>query len=326
MSMFLLTQVDHYKRRLRRILYLRSALLLLVTPLLVTAGCPAEEPTAPITPRSPFDGAAAYQDLEKVVAFGPRISGSDALANLRAFLKAELAKEEIPVREHAFSATTPIGEVAMVSLIATIEGTEPGIIVLGNHYETKLFERFEFVGANDAGSSTAWMLEFARAIGKSREGRTVWLVWFDGEEAFEDWGPDDSLYGSRAFVAHLQDTGELSKVDAMVNVDMIGDCGLGISHDGGAPSWLNDAIWASASQLGYGAFFKTSSRTIEDDHIPFRQAGVPAIDIIDFSYGPLNSYWHSSQDTLENVCADSLQIVGDVIYHALPRIEAKLDE
>jgi Zn-dependent M28 family amino/carboxypeptidase len=115
----------------------------------------------------------------------------------------------------------------------------------------------------------------------------------------------------------------------MINVDMIGDCYLGIARDAGAPPGLENAIWIEAGVLGYSGHFLSYARGVEDDHIPFRMAGIPAIDLIDFEYGgsPLEHHanWHTANDTLDLVCAQSLQVVGDVLYHALPRVEELLN-
>ena len=278
---------------------------------------------------SPFDGERAMRDVERVVGYGPRPAGSAALAELREHIRGQLDEAGVGIREQAFTASTPIGDRDMVNVVGVVQGDEPGIIVLGNHYDTKYYEDIEFVGANDGGSTTAWMMEMARVLGPEREGRTVWLCFFDGEEAFEEWTDDDSLYGSREFVRELEATGEIGDIDVMINVDMIGDCVLTIQRDAGAPRWLSDLVWDKAEELGYGEYFLSSSHYILDDHIPFRRAGVPAMVIIDFMYGGTREthrrYWHTEEDTLDKVCARSLQAVGDVIYHALPDLEAQLD-
>ncbi|MBN2312096.1 MAG: M28 family peptidase [Candidatus Hydrogenedentes bacterium] len=279
---------------------------------------------------SPFDGARAWADLERVVAIGPRPSGSPELERLRGLIRAELEKAGLDVREQAFQADTPIGTVKMVNLWGVVEGSRPGVIILGNHYETKYFPDFTFVGANDAGSTTAWMLEMARTTGPRRKGRSLWLAFFDGEEAFnKEWSREDSLYGSRAFVEHLRARHELTDIHAMINVDMIGDRYLGIRRDTGAPAWLTMAIWNRARELGYGAHFLNGTLEVEDDHIPFRLAGIPAVDIIDFEYGgsPYDhkNTWHTPNDTIDKVCQESLQVVGDVIYHALADIDSQLN-
>lgn len=278
---------------------------------------------------SPFDGQRAYADLEKICALGPRPPGSPEAEGLRALIREELGKVGIPVKEYPFEAETPLGKRRMVNVVGTVQGSQSGVILLGNHYDTKYFPDFRFVGANDGGSTTAWMIEMARALGPRREGRSVWLVWFDGEEAFKDWTDTDSLYGSREFVRTLRLQGKLKTVDAMINVDMIGDKYLGIARDSGAPGWLSNIVWTTAASQGYSGHFLSQSNTVQDDHMPFRLAGVPALELIDFEYGGSrldhSNLWHTANDTIDHVSADSLQVVGDVIYDALPGIDTYLD-
>ena len=264
-----------------------------------------------------------------MVSIGPRPAGSADAERLRQFIRGELEQAGIESKTIAFDAVTPLGPRSMVNLIAIIKGTRAGTIALSNHYDTKVFDHFAFVGANDGGSTTAWMIEMARALGPTREGRSIWLIWFDGEEAFKEWSDTDSLYGSRDMVRHLRKTKELEDLKVLINIDMIGDCYLGVSRDPGAPAWLANAVWKSAAELGHERHFLTETRVIEDDHMPFRLAGVPCMNLIDFEYGgsPLEhgNTWHTANDTIERVCPASLQAVGDVIYHALPAIESVLD-
>ena len=283
-----------------------------------------------VASQSPFDQARAWRDLEFVVGLGPRPAGSEKAAALRQYLAREIRGIGLEVRQHTFEAKTPVGPKSMVNLITEIKGAREDVILLTNHYDTKQFDKFTFVGANDGGSTTAWMLEMARAL-KSRTGRgcTLWLAWLDGEESFGKWTADNSLYGSRALVAHLKEKGELSKIRAVINVDMIGDAYLCIHRDPDAPTWLLNPVWDTARRVGYMRHFGLSARKVEDDHIPFREAGIPALEIIDFSYGGSlvqhGQNWHTAQDTLDKVRAESLKAVGDVIYHSLSVIEAQLD-
>lgn len=278
---------------------------------------------------SPFDGQRAYATLKQIVAFGSRHSGSQGFEAQRALLKRELHQLGFKYEEQSFQASTPLGQIPMVNLVAYVEGSIPGAIILGNHYDTKYFPKFEFLGANDGGSTTAWMLEFARTVGPKRQGRSLWLCWFDGEEALVEWSDADSLYGSRAFVQGLRTGGLLREIHVMINVDMIGDCFLGVQRDTGAPPWLSRPVWQTAGRLGYGPHFLATGQRIEDDHIPFRNAGIPALELIDFSYGGSiadhHRNWHTPNDVISRVCPESLQAIGDVIYHALPEIEAALD-
>ena len=276
-----------------------------------------------------FNSARAFETLKKVVDLGPRPPGSPEAETLRQLIRGEVEAAGLEVRALPFEVDTPLGNKSMANLVAVVKGSEDGIIALSNHYDTKYFAEFRFVGANDGGSTTAWMIEMARALGPTRDGRTVWLIWFDGEEAFKEWSSTDSLYGSREMVRHLRKTKEFPDLDALINVDMIGDCYLGIFRDAGAPSWLSNAVWKAAAELGHGRHFLAESRIVEDDHMPFRLAGKPAMNLIDYEYGGSqldhSNTWHTANDTIERVCPASLQAVGDVIYHALPSIERVLD-
>ncbi len=278
---------------------------------------------------SPFDMDRAFADLKFITGLGPRPAGSEKAASMREYLRRELENAGLAVSEHAFDADTPLGVIKMVNLAAEVGGDRPGLILLTNHYDTKHFTDFEFVGANDGGSTTAWMLEMARALGPKRAGRTLRLVWFDGEESFGRWSETDGLYGSRAYAALLKEKGELQSVGAVVNVDMIGDRYLCVARDPDAPQWLKNAVWGTAQRLGYGRHFAAGGSGVQDDHIPFRREGIPALEVIDFSYGGTiaqhRANWHTANDTLDKVAPGSLKAVADVIYHALPVIDTQLD-
>ncbi len=276
------------------------------------------------------DGVRAYRDLEKIVAIGPRVAGTTGSAKTRAYIQAAVEDANLKAEFYSFKASTPYGARDMTNVVVTIPGTRPEVILLSGHYDTKYFPDFPFVGANDGGSSTALLLEMARVLGPQREGYTVWLCLFDGEEAFKEWSSSDSLYGSKALVKLLKERDELSRIKAMVNVDMIGDCDLKILKDPGAPLWLSETIWSTAEELGVSEHFDWIEQDLQDDHRPFRDEGIECINLIDFRYGGtqfehgLN--WHTSNDTLDKVCAESLQIVGDVLYRGLGTIEKKLIE
>jgi Zn-dependent M28 family amino/carboxypeptidase len=245
---------------------------------------------------------------------------------------AELRAAGWRVREQPFTATTPGGPVRMVNLIAEWPGRRPGVVAVGGHYDTKVFKSFRFVGANDGGSSTALLLELARSLGARYRTDppvyTRWLCLFDGEEAQVSWSPTDSLYGSRAMVAALRASGDLGRLRALVLVDMIGDRDLGIRREAGSTPWLTDLVWATARRLGKGAVFQDDRQPVEDDHAPFLDAGVAATLLIDFDYGGApgeNRFWHTAEDTLDKVSAESLATVGTVVTEALPAIDAELE-
>ena len=114
----------------------------------------------------------------------------------------------------------------------------------------------------------------------------------------------------------------------MINIDMIGDCDLGISKDRGAPSWMTDIVWETARERGYGDQFGPIVESIQDDHTPFRRAGIDALELIDYRYGGGRAQhrmnWHTVRDRMDLVCAKSLKIVGDVILSALGPLEEYL--
>jgi Zn-dependent M28 family amino/carboxypeptidase len=210
----------------------------------------------------------------------------------------------------------------MTNVIGVVRGRREDVIIVAGHYDTKYFAEFAFVGANDGGSSAALLLELATRLGRTRSEFTYWIAFFDGEEARRTWTATDSLYGSRHMVDDLRRTGRLSRIRAMILVDMIGDRDLNIRRETNSTGWLTDIVWASARRLGHGAHFLNDAIPVEDDHAPFLREGVPATLLIDFDYPP----WHTPDDTLAHVSARSLQIVGEVVLDALPAVEGALRE
>ena len=187
------------------------------------------------------------------------------------------------------------------------------------HYDTKLFENFRFVGANDGASSAALLLELARELRGRKHTLTYWLVFFDGEEAVREWTDTDSVYGSRHLVQKLSSAGELGRIQAMILVDMIGDSNLVIHREENSTSWLTDMVFAAAHRLGYAKYFLDTPTAVEDDHIPFVNAGVAAVDLIDFN--PDDGYWHTARDTVDHCSPLSLTIVGRVVLATLADLE-----
>jgi len=216
---------------------------------------------------------------------------------------------------------TPLGEVSMANVIATIPGKRPDRLAIASHYDTKLFREFRFVGANDGASSTAALLELGRVLKARQNEFTIELLFLDGEEArMTEWRGTDNTYGSRHYVQAAQKSGNLKTLKALVLLDMIGDRDLTIRRDSNSTPWLVDIIWNTAARLGHVGTFSNQLTTIEDDHIPFLRAGVVAVDLIDLD----NPTWHTPQDDLEHVSARSLQTVGDVVLAAVPEIEKHL--
>lgn len=276
---------------------------------------------------SEFEAGRAFDHLKKLVEVGPRPSGSPAIKKTQEYVSSELSSYGLKVVEDGFSGQTPRGPIPMKNIIGELTGNRPEVVLIAGHYDTKAMDGF--VGANDGGSSTAAVLEMARVLSKTRPEYTIWFTFFDGEEAVVDWSANDgtdNTYGSRHLASKLAADGTLSKISAVVLVDMIGDTDLDIKRDLVSTPWLVDLMWATSRNLGHGRFFLGNETAIEDDHVPFRERGIPAIDIIDFNYGPNNSYWHTRRDTLDKVSGESMKIVGDVILASLPELFKQIGE
>ena len=271
-----------------------------------------------------FDGARAFEDLKQQVGFGPRPAGSPALQRTRDYIKKQLVAAGLEPREQPFDAQTPAGTIHMVNIRATLPGQvqDRGRLVIGGHYDTKLSRDFPFVGASDAASSAAFLLELARALKGRVNPLPIELLFLDGEEAVNwDWDDKstDHTYGSRYYVQQAKQAGTTTDIKAFILVDMIGDRDLGIQRESYSTPWLTDAVWSAAKRLKRPEFLD-STTPIEDDHLEFLAADIPSVDIIDLD----DPAWHTANDTLDHVSARSLQAVGDVLLAALPAIEARL--
>jgi Zn-dependent M28 family amino/carboxypeptidase len=286
---------------------------LLLGLLVVLATAVAADPAGPA-----FDGAAALRHVERLVAIGPRPAGSPGGVRAREYITAELKRAGVQVRVEPFEADTPDGRVKMANVVGVVAGRRSDVIIIGGHYDTKVFPAFRFVGANDGGSSTALLLELARALAARPRELTHWIAFFDGEEARGAWTSTDSLYGSRRMAADLARRNQLPR--ALIVADMIGDRDLNIRREAASTPWLTDLVWDSARRLGQSTHFLPDARAVEDDHVPFMRVGVPATLLIDFDF----PWWHTAEDTLDKVSARSLQVVGDVLLDALPAIEERL--
>jgi glutaminyl-peptide cyclotransferase len=274
-----------------------------------------------------FDGGRAFEHVRQLVSIGPRTPGSPGIQQARRYIASQLEPAGIKVTEQVFEAQTPLGRIHMVNVIATLPGKTPEKLVIGGHYDTKVFKEFRFVGANDGGSSTAVLIELARSLAELPRTMTMDVVFFDGEEAFIDWYTDnDNTYGSRHYIEAARKAGSLDRVKGMVLVDMVGDRNLQIRREQASTPWMSDMIFQSAGRLGLGAFFRDEpAGLIEDDHIPFLKAGIPAVNIIHSSPpGGFPAYWHTAGDTLDKISARSMEAVGRVVLDSIPRIEARL--
>jgi hypothetical protein len=283
----------------------------------------AVAPSPQASPAPSFDSARAWEYLEKQVAFGPRPAGSAALTQTRQWIVAELKAIGIDPRQQMFSPKTPIGEIPMINIIGTIPGRRPERIILASHYDTKRTAKFRFVGASDAASSTAALIELARALKQRQNEYTIEVLFLDGEEAVNwDWKDPDNTYGSRYYVQAARQVNQLAGIKALILLDMIGAKNLVVERDGNSTPWLRDLVWGTAATLGHRRTFSSNLTQMEDDHLPFVEAGVPSVDIIDLNH--YARYWHTAKDDLDHVSEQSLKVVGDVVLASIPEIEKRL--
>jgi len=287
------------------------------------AAAPAETSVPESGPAPQIDSKRAFQYIKDIVAFGTRPMGSENHKKVENYITSHLKGDQ--VEDDTFTADTVEGKFPVRSIIAKYPGTKDGIIVILGHYDTNYpLRNTGFVGANDGGSSSAILLEFANHLrGKKRDGYSVWLVWTDGEEAVRQWSDTDSLYGTRHLAERWEKDGTLKKIKALLVMDMIGDADLNILRDTNSTPWLLDLMYAAAERGGVQSHFYGLTGAVEDDHMPFVKRGVPSLDVIDLDYGYNNVFHHSPQDTLDKLSPRSLEIVGNTTLEALRMIDRR---
>lgn len=277
----------------------------------------------PLGPELHIDPQRAMQYVKDIVAIGPRWPGSKGQQRMADYLRNKLKADHLT--EDAFEADTPAGKLPMRNFVARFQGAKDGIIVLGSHIDTNYpLRNTNYAGANDGASSTALLLAIADQLrGKKLEGYSVWLAFFDGEEAIENWTDTDSTYGSRHLAAKWQQDGTIPKIKAFLLADMIGDADLHIERDLNSTPWLEDLVLNAAQRLGYQSHFFARQGPVGDDHEAFAHMGAPVADLIDFDYGYNNSYWHTTEDTIDKLSPRSLQITGDVMLETIRLVNGK---
>jgi Zn-dependent M28 family amino/carboxypeptidase len=269
-----------------------------------------------------FNGAKALEYTRQFVAIGPRWPTSQGHVKAEEFLRNQFRHDQL--EEDVFTANTPIGAVPLRNFIVRFPGKKDGVIVLATHYETNYpLRNINFVGANDGGSTTGLLIAIAdqlraqTASGKKLDGYSVWLLFDDGEEAFQSWTDSDSTYGTKHLAARWGRDGTLGKIKAFILADMIGDKDLDIQRESQSTDWLVAVVRQAVKKFGYDRYFFKKDEAVSDDHLPFVRRGVPSIDIIDLDYGPNNSYHHTAQDTMDKISAKSLTIDGDVFMETI---------
>lgn len=261
-----------------------------------------------------FNGERAYADVAAQVSLGPRIPGTPAHQAAIDYFVDELTQadwevelQEVEVDGHLIR-----------NVIAKRGSGKGGWVIFGAHYDSRMAadqdsnpanHNTPIAGANDGASGAAVLLELARSLPKTLD-REIWLAFFDAEDQgnLPGW---NWILGSSALAASLSDT---NLPESVIIVDMIGDADLNIYMERNSDGEITRKIWETAAELGYAQQFIPELKfSMIDDHTPFLQRGIPAVDLIDFDY----PYWHTTQDTVDKVSAASLNIVGDTLYQWL---------
>jgi hypothetical protein len=289
-----------------------------------------QEAAEPVSPARPagldmdlFQGARALEETAQFVAIGPRVSGTDGAKRAADHIADRLRKLGIDPVIDEFKDKTPDGEKVFRNVLGEVKGTGDFWVVLLSHYDTKPAVT-NFVGANDSGSSTGLLLELARFLRNSvLNGPSILLAFVDGEECINEYGTHDGLHGSRQLARTFVRNMRVHKMVAVIVLDMIGDKDLNVELPRNGSPDLASLVFDSAREENVRLKFSLALTNVTDDHEPFLQTGIRAIDIIDFEYGSApgkNDYWHTAQDTMDKLSADSLRTVGRVVVRTLNKL------
>ncbi|MCM8541560.1 MAG: M28 family peptidase [Lentisphaeraceae bacterium] len=305
-----------------------SSLFLLLFICCTPENSQVQEKQMPLPSLSPIDGKRAMELVQKQLDFGPRHLNSDAAEKCASFIADFGRKLGYNVKVDIWSEGSGKNSRVFRNIICTKKGQGSQSVVCGSHYDTKILKEFpKFIGANDGASSTALMMHAMEQIAKSDQWQnhcTIHFVFFDGEEALVNYTDTDGLNGSIRYVRNMYMKGENTKCRAMILMDMIGDKDFKLTIPTNSTEDLIKMTQKIASEKGLSKYVSVmDSPHFHDDHKPFLQAGIPAIDLIDFEYGektPDNgggAFWHNDKDTIDKLSAESLEICGTLFKHLL---------
>ena len=291
---------------------------LLLACLLPMFGCQEEEKF--LIP--PFDGERAFAEVAALVEIGSRDAGTPGGRKAAEHLLRRLESFGITAEIDSFADMTPDGKKTMHNVVGRILGRTDRWIILGSHFDTMPgIENFQ--GANDSGSSTGILLELARMLAGQVPDKGIIFAFFDGEEGIAHYIPGDGLHGSRRMTSQLLQSGTHKKIEAMVLLDMVGDKDLNYTLPANSSRVLVNEVFTAAHAMGHRRRFSRTTGSITDDHVPFLEIGIPAIDIIDFRFGSepgLNDYWHTEADNMESISVESLGITGEITLQLLKQL------
>jgi len=281
-------------------------------------------------------GAAVLRLTQEYVDVAPkRYEGSPGHAAGEKFIRdhfqPEIAKGNFVT--DSFYAKTPVGQLGMDNLIVKFPGKKDGIIVLASHYETNYpLKDIHFIGANDGACTTALLIALGQYYREHPpQGYSVWLLFDDGEEAVGNGGMtgSDQLYGVRHIAAKWSGDGTLGHIKAFIVADMLGWKEMNIDHEENSTPWLLDLLARAGKETGHSSYLFRHSMPIDDDHIPFKERGVPVLDVIAYEYGPYDSargdyaFHHTDKDTMDKLSAQSLQVSADLFLDVVKLIDQR---
>ncbi|MBW4040361.1 MAG: M28 family peptidase [Acidobacteria bacterium] len=264
-----------------------------------------------------------------------RYVGSPGHDAAEAFIKAHFAPEVAKgdFVDDRFTARTPIGPVTMHNLLVKFPGKKDGIIVLASHYETNYpLKDIHFVGADDGGCTTALLIALGQYYRTHPpQGYSVWLLFDDGEEAIGSsrMAGSDQLYGVRHIAAQWSGDGTLARIKALIVADMVGWKKMNIDRETNSTPWLLDDLARAGKDTGHSNYLFKNTLPIDDDHIPFKDRGVPVLDVISYEYGPYDAstgdyaYHHTAEDTMDKLSATSLQVSADLFLDLVKLINQR---
>ena len=260
-------------------------------------------------------GGAALEEVRRFVELGPKEPGTVGGERAAEYLAARLREAGVEAQIQEFQDASPVGMLTFRNVLGRIPGSGETCVWLAAHYDTKVgIEGFE--GANDSGSGTGLLIELARVLKQNGPHAVeIRFAFFDGEECRVEYGPEDGFHGSRYLAKALAEEGSLSNVVGMILLDMVGDRDLTVTVPRNGTPELMALAFEAARAEGIRHQFQLAPFTIGDDHEAFLARGVPAVDLIDFQYGSApgkNDYWHTAQDSMDKVSAESLEKVGRV--------------
>lgn len=302
----------------------------------LAVGCGDDRSAPVVWPAFDAGSAAnAYSNVAGLVEFTPRDAGTEGAAYASQWIAQRLRDAGLKPRADVWRERSgPRSSVQFCNVYADLPGETNTLLIVGSHFDTKSGIGPAFQGANDGGSSTGISLEVARVLAASgiRPKHTIRFAFFDGEECFANYAPDDGLHGSRRMAEKAAENRASQDVAAVVVLDMVGDADLQLQLPRNATPWIASIVLEASSALdarlggNSGALVRIADKYILDDHWPFIEQNIPAIDIIDFDYGSRpgsHDYWHTEEDTFDKISESSLGVVGQLLIDILERLDRR---